>query len=728
MLARVAFTLAGQRGHRGGATVNPQDKRQFEALFAPTTIALIGASGDQSKHTSRPQRTLRKHGYQGTIIPINPNRDEVGGDKAYPSVLDVPGKVDHAFIMVPRNAVADAIAQCAEKGVAVATIFTDGFAETGDDGRRLQEDIVTTARNGGVRLLGPNCSGIYSSKPSVALSINAAVEKLDIVPGPLAIISQSGSMTGGLMSRGLGRGVGFSRIVSIGNECDLSVGEISEWLVEDPETGAILLFLETFRMAPRLAQAARRAVEAGKPIIAYKLGRSDVGRDLAASHTGAMAGGDEVANAFFRDNGILRVDCLETLFELPIMLRGQRPSKQHRVAVMTTTGGGAATVVDRLGTLGVDVVPPSETVVEKLALKGINIPTGRLTDLTLAGTKTEVYSAVAGALLGSDHCDLLVAIAGSSAQFQPEITVGPLVEADKNGKPLAVFIAPHARVGLDQLAEAGIAGFRTPETCADAVNAWSKWSTPIVRPVPDQKLVAAVQRTIDALEGRSPNEVDAGKVFEEIGVATAPTQVIHSADDTIGLKFPVVAKVLSADVPHKTDAGGVVLGIKDAAALPEAAKAILKGVGSKHPEAKIDGILVQQMERGGLAEVILGFRRDPEVGPIVVLGVGGILAEVYKDAAIRMAPTTLEEARSMIDEVKGLAVIRGYRGLPRGDCDALAQAVVSMSHLASIASIADAEINPLFVKPEGEGVVAVDGLIVLTNTETNGGPRSPHAH
>lgn len=690
------------------------DERQYQALFAPEAIALIGASGDERKHTSRPQRALRKHGYRGVILPINPGRSEVGGDKAYASLRDVPCQVDHAFIMVPRDAVPDAIAQCVEKRVPIATICTDGFAETGDEGLRIQQEILATARAGGVRLLGPNCSGIYTSKPSCALSINAAVEHLDIVPGPLAIISQSGSMTGGLMSRGLGRGVGFSKIVSIGNECDLSVGEIAEWLVDDPETGAILLFLETFRMSPRLAKAARRAVEAGKQVIAYKLGRSDVGRELAASHTGAMAGGDEVANAFFRANGILRVDCLETLFELPVMLAGHRPSQSHRVAIMTTTGGGGALVADRLGSLGVNVVAPSEAVVDKLAKQNIHIPRGLLTDLTLAGTKAEVYSAVASELLASDHCDMLVAVAGSSAQFQPEITVGSLVKADKHGKPLAVFIAPHAEAGLEQLAAAGIAGFRIPETCADAVNAWSNWVMPRDVPDPGAEVIARVTQAIAMLDGRSPNEADASVIFGQIGISTARAEVIREPGEAVGISFPVVAKILSADVPHKTDAGGVILKIADAASLRIAAGTILERVAAKHPEAQIDGILVQQMEAGSLAEVILGFRRDPEVGPIVVLGVGGVLAEVYKDAAIRLAPIAADDARAMIEEVKGLAVIRGYRGLPRGDCAALAAAIVSMSHLAAVESIAEAEVNPLFVKPEGEGVTAVDGLVILT--------------
>lgn len=689
------------------------DQRQFQALFAPEAVALIGASGDERKHTSRPQRALRKHGYEGVILPINPSRSEVGGDKAYPSLRDVPRPVDHAFIMVPRDAVREAIAQCAEKRVPVATICTDGFAETGEEGLRIQREILAMARAGGVRLLGPNCSGIYNSKPRCALSINAAVEQLDIVPGSLAIISQSGSMTGGLMSRGLARGVGFSKIVSIGNECDLSVGEIADWLVDDPETSAILLFLETFRMAPRLARAARRAIEAGKQIIAYKLGRSDVGRDLAASHTGAMAGGDQVANAFFRANGILRVDCMETLFELPVMVAKRRPSPSHRVAVMTTTGGGGALVADRLGSLGVDVVAPSEQVVDELARQNIAIPRGLLTDLTLAGTKAEVYSAVASELLASDHCDMLVAVAGSSAQFQPEITVGSLVRADKHGKPLAVFIAPHAQVGLDQLAEAGIAGFRTPETCADAVNAWCNWRMPNDAPPLDPDVIVQVEEAIARLGGRDPNEAEAGEIFSRIGLRTAPAQVIREPGEAVDLSFPVVAKVLSADIPHKTDAGGVVLRIADPAGLKEAAGAILERVAVNCPAARLDGVLVQEMQRGALAEVILGFRRDPEVGPIVVLGVGGILAEVYNDASIRLAPTTPDEARAMIEEVKGLAMIRGFRGLPKGDCDALTSAIVAMSRLAAVKTISEAEINPLFVKSEGEGVVAVDGLVIL---------------
>ena len=694
--------------------MNTSGKKLYDALFAPRTIALIGASGDPNKNTSRPQRILRKHGYAGKIVPVNRGRGEIFGEKAYPSLQEVPDAIDQAFIMVPADAVAEAVEQCAAKNVTVATIYSDGFAEAGPEGRRKQDAVLAIARAGGVRLLGPNCSGIFSSRPSYALSVNAVLERLEIKPGPLAVISQSGSMTGGLLSRGLGRGVGFSKAVSIGNECDLGVGEIADCIVDDPDTGAILLFLETIRDADRLARAARRAVAAGKPVIVYKLGRSEVGQALAASHTGAMAGADEVADAFFRANGIVRVDCLENLFELPALLAGQKPARRHRVAVMTTTGGGAALVVDRLGTLGVDVVAPTDKLIASLARRNISISRSRLTDLTLAGTKPEVYGAVIDELLASDHCDLVLAVAGSSAQFQPEIAIQPVIDADRRGKPLAVFIAPQADASLKLLADAGIAGFRTPESCADAIRAWTDWGMPVDTSAVDAARLDAAAQALAAITGKQPDEHDACRVFAALGIVQARTEIISGPDQGVDIGFPVAAKVLSADIPHKTDAGGVVLDIADAGQLADAARSILSRVKERHPDAKVSGILVQRMEKG-LAEVIVGFRRDPQVGPIVVLGVGGVLAEIYKDIAIRLAPVGIEDARAMIEQVRGLAVIRGYRGLPRGDCDALARAIAAMSQLAGLKGdpVAEAEINPLIVKREGEGVVAVDGLVVL---------------
>jgi acyl-CoA synthetase (NDP forming) len=685
------------------------------ALFSPRSIALIGASGDAAKNTSRPQRFLRKHGYTGRILPINRGRDELFGEKAYPDLRAITEPVDHAFIMVPAASVADAIAQCCEKKVPVATIFSDGFAETGAAGREQQERLVKLARASGVRLLGPNCIGLLDLHSHLVLSVNAVLEHAEIRAGATAIVSQSGSMMGALMSRGLGRGTGFSKLVSVGNESDLAVGEITEMLVDDADTRVILLFMETIRDAARLARAARRAFDAGKPVVVYKLGRSEVGVELASSHTGAMTGSDDMADAFFRANGMLRVEQLETLFELPALIAGQKPATRHRVAAMTTTGGGAATVVDRLGTLGVEVVAPTEAVVANLERSKIGISRARLTDLTLAGAKKEIYSGVLNELLASDHCDLVLAVVGSSAQYQPHIAIDPILEAARAGKPLAVFCAPQADASLALLSEHGIAGFRTPEACADAIRAWRDWSAPLLPPAPDARRLAAARASIGG--GKRLNELDACRTFAALGVPAVASETITTPEQPVRLEFPVVAKILSPDIAHKTDAGGVVIGIATADELKRAAATILQRVRTKHPGAKIGGVLVQRMEQG-LAEIILGYKHDAQVGPVVVLGVGGVLAEIYRDFAVRLAPVTEAEAARMIEEVKGLAVIRGYRGAPRGDTAVLVRAVAAFSQLAHLEpQVAEAEINPLIVKREGEGVVAVDGLLVLADNK-----------
>jgi acetate---CoA ligase (ADP-forming) len=687
------------------------------ALFAPQRVALVGASGDASKNTARPQRFMRKHGYTGTLLPINPGRSEILGEPAFASLAAVPGAIDHAFIMTPADTVLPLVQECVRLQVPLATIFSDGFAERGAEGRKLQDEIVAVARAGGVRLLGPNAIGVIDTHANSPLTCNAAFEGELLIRGNLGIVSQSGSMLGAVLSRAQARGFGFSRMVSVGNECDIGVGELADLMVDDPNTHAILLFLETFRDAPQLAAAARRANAAGKPVIAFKLGRSDIGRELAASHTGAMTGSDDTAGAFFRAHGIVRVDTLEGLLEAAQLLirfpPSQRPATaRRRVSVVTTTGGGAATVVDRLGLYGIEIAPPAPEVIAALAQKKIHVGDAPMIDLTLAGTKKEIYSAVLEALLTSDRCDAVLAVVGSSAQFHPQLAVEPIVGA-KPAKPLAAFIAPAGDASLELLRAGGVPAFRTPESCADAIRGYFDWQAPSQPPPRDTAALAATTSMLSRAGSTTLNERDATALFAALGIVAAASTVLTAADQPCGIDYPVVAKVLSRDVLHKTDAGGVVLGIADAARLKDAYGRILDNVHARYPAARIDGVLVQKMERG-LAEVIVGYRLDAQVGPVVIVGAGGTLAEIYKDYAIRCAPVDRDEAHRMIGEVKALATLRGYRGLPLGDLDALAQAIVAFSSLALLdtVTVSEAEINPLLVKGAGEGVVAVDGLLV----------------
>lgn len=690
---------------------NEKDRLELgRALFSPRTVALVGASADAAKLASRPQRVLRKHGFTGTIVPINPGRSEINGDKAYPDIKSVPQKIDHAFIMVPAKAVPGVIDDCAAAGVKAATIFSAGFAETGEEGRLIQQRMVETARAAGVRLIGPNCLGIANITGHTVLSANAVLESQELVPGSLSLVSQSGSMMGGIVSRAQERGLGFSKMVSVGNECDVGVGEIVDCMVDDPDTKCILLFLEAFRDAPRLGAAARRAFELGKPVIAFKLGRSAVGREIATTHTGAIAGADDVAEAFFRDHGILRVKTFEALFEAPQLVIGYRPPRGKRVAVFTGTGGAAAMVVDQLGLAGIEVVPPPKKVIDDMAAKGIQITDAPLTDMPMGRGDGPVYPTLIKAFYESDHCDVVVAVQGSTATQRPESVRERVLDAGRGPKPLASFLGPAANAGLLILQRGGAAGFRTPEACADAVRAYCEWRAPLQHPAVDAAQAAKLDAALKTVNAETLNERTAAQVLGTLGIPFAASQVVQNGSEAVSTGFPAVAKILSVDIPHKTEAGGVVLDIQDAAELKGAVDGMLTRIRSALPKAKLDGVLVQRMEKG-IAEVIVGFRRDRDAGPLVMVGVGGILAELSGGHALRLAPVSLDAAREMINEVKAFDVLRGYRNKPKGDLEALARVVQAMSNLACAANVEEAEINPLLVNTDG--VVAVDALLSL---------------
>jgi len=687
------------------------------ALFRPAAIALIGASGDPAKATARPQRFLEAHGYSGRIVPINPGRDEVLGVRAYPDIASAPGPIDHAFIMTPASQVPDIVAQCVSAGVKVATIYSDGFAERGEEGQSVQTRMVKTARAGGLRIVGPNSMGVIDLHAGAVMTVNAALEAREIVKGSIGVVSQSGTMLGALISRGNARGIGFSKLASIGNESDLGVAEVLAILVDDPDTNVIALFLETMRDPAALGVAARRAAAAGKPVIVYKLGRSNAGQAMALAHSGAIAGDDAAVSAFLRHHGMIRVNQFEALFELAPLVARYRPPGGKRVAVLTTTGGGAATVVDLLGARGIDLVTAPEPLRERLAPMGITLGTGPVIDVTMAGTRREVYLPAIEELLDSPACDLVVAVVGSSAQFHAEAAVEPIAASKTSQKPLVSFLVPQADASLRLLAESGIAAFRTPEGCAEAVAAFLDWHAPSEIPgKPPGNSLRSAEELLSRVRGKVMDEWSARAVFQALGVSVAPAQLVTEDMPSSEVGFPIAVKVVSPDIGHKTEAGGVALGIADDRELARVIAKMRARLGLSHPGARINGFMVQRMVEG-LAEVLVGYRNTAEAGPIVTLAPGGTLAELYEDASIRVAPVDTATAHAMIDEVRGLAPVRGYRGMPKGDLSALAHAVVAVSNLATIEGssrpVSEAEINPLIVREHGEGVVAVDALIVL---------------
>ena len=655
------------------------------ALFTPRRIALVGASSDPTRLTARAQIYLRRHGFTGELFPVNPRAATVLNEPAYPNLRDIPGDIDLAYVLVGTQHVEAAIADCAAHGVKVACVLADGFAETGPDGVALQHRIVETARDGGVRLLGPNSMGVINLPAHTACSVNAVLEAEALPAGRWSLVSHSGSMMGTIASRAAGRGCGFAKMIGTGNEADLTAGEIADLLVDDPDTDAILLFLETIRRPDLFERAASRAHAAGKPIVAYKLGRSEAAAQLATTHTGALAGSDAAADAFFRAIGIVRVDQIETLLEIPPLLLGRKPpTSPHRaVRIVTTTGGGGAMVVDRLGLS--------------------DIATAHMLDTTLAGASKEFVANALNAARDAEDADIAIAVIGSSAQFRPHEGVAGVIAA--TGKhPICAFLVPQADAALRLLNEAGIAAFRTPEACADAVRAYLEWRAP------HPKVSAGDVSGASKLLARAGDEPGARAVFAALGVADGAVRIDPDAPPP--LAYPVALKAVSAATAHKTEDGAVALNVADATALRAAADAMRARLGDR-----ITGFIVQPMAKG-VGEAILGYRRDPLVGPIVALGAGGVLAEVYRDVVLRLAPVNEAEAMAMIAEVKGLAPARGYRGMPKGDLPALAKAVVAVSRLAALPNVTEAEINPLIVLPEGQGVVMADALLSSHNPMT----------
>jgi acyl-CoA synthetase (NDP forming) len=678
-----------------------------EALFAPKSVAIVGQSNHASKTAGRPLKFLLQMGYAGRIYPINPGRDSVLGHRAWPSLAALPEAPDHAYIVTPTDAALDAVEECGRLGVKAATVLADGFTEAGAQGdqrvTRLREICAAT----GIRVVGPSSHGIVDLRTRAMLTANAAFDETDLPAGRIFAASHSGSMIGSLLSRGKARGIHFAGLVSVGNEVDLSLGEICEATLDDPGIDGYILFLETMRNAAALRRFALAAHQRGKPILAYKLGRSEAARELAVSHTGALAGEDDVADAFLADCGIARVDTLDGLIEgLPLMLRlPATPSRRATVGVVTTTGGGATMAVDPLSSRGIAIEPPSADTLARFKAAGIDVKPARIVDVTLAGTRYDVMKAALDILTTAPEYDLILAAIGSSARFHPELAVKPILDCAGAAKPLAAYLVPDAPEALAMLSAAGVPNFRTPEACADAIAAALRRRAP--RPLPER-----AARPIPG-DGRILDELEAGALIERLGIPRAPAVALDVAISKVpSLPFPhpVVVKALSAEIAHKTEAGGVVLGVADDAALLAAIKQICANVAQRRPNTRVERVLVQPMV-SGIGEALIGYRVDPAAGPLVMVAAGGILTELYRDRSLRVAPVDLATANDMIAEVRGLQALAGFRGRPKGDLDALAAAIVALSQLAADPSVAEAEINPLIVC--ADGVVAVDALVKL---------------
>lgn len=673
--------------------------RLSDLLFAPRAVAIVGASADPAKASSRPLRFLRANGYSGRILPVNRRGGRIDGTPVAASVADLPEVPDHAFVVLGRDAALEALADCVALGVPVVSILADGFGDAGAAGAERQARLAAILAGSRTRLLGPNCMGLANPSSGLALTANASFAKIARHPGGFMMAAQSGSMIGTLLSRGGARGIGFSRMIATGNEADLDAAEVCMACVDDPQVTGFLLFLETIRSAVNLSALAHAAQAAGKPVIAFKTGRSRIGQELALTHTGAMMGADDLADACLRDLGIARVRNLEALFEATLLFVRKGGTGRRRVGMLTTTGGGAALVADQLGVLGVDVVPAGAESRAALRSAGIDGHEAPITDLTLAGTRPEVLETALGILTRDRGYDLLVVVLGSSAAAEPERMMPPLLAHADGAMPLAVFLVPEAPRALAMCASAGVAAFRTPESCADAVAAW------IARREPRLSVAGSPMRGAS----RALTETASLERIEALGISGVPRIEISTDESPVPppFGFPVVAKAVVPGLAHKSDAGGVVLNVRDGAELGRALSRIRADV---RAATGLDVTRVQiARQMTPLAELLIGYRIDPVFGPVIMISQGGVAAELAPERSIRLAPVDLATARDMIDGLSLSRQLRGYRHVPAGDLEGVAEAVVRLSDPG--ADVREVEINPLCVTPEG--AFALDGLMVL---------------
>ncbi len=674
----------------------------LETLLRPRSVAVIGASTDLTKTGGRPVGYLLRHGFAGEVWPVNPRATEIAGLRCYPDIASLPGAPDVAIILVAPERAEAAVRELSARGCKAAIVLAGGFAETGEDGAAKQSALKRAA--GAMRLLGPNTIGLVNLTDRIVLSASGALEFEDLPSGGLSVVSQSGGILGALLSRGAAAGIGFASLIATGNEGDIEVAEVLDHLVDDPATTAIALYLEGIRNPAAFRAAARRAAAAGKPVIVFKVGRSEAGALAAVSHTGAMAGSDRMHDAFFAGLGVLRVDRFSDLLEVSAALAEGRRAAGFRVAVLTSTGGAGALIADAVGLAGGTLPVPDAAASARIGALIGDAVTSNPVDVTLAGLRPDLFRGAIAALLESPGYDALVVVVGSSALAQPTLVAEAILDArGASPKPVIAYVSPHAPHIAANLNARGVPASVTPEGIAAILSALSRPAR--IPPTP-----APVQAMPDLAPGPM-DEAEAKRLFSRFGVTPAREAVAATPAEAAlaaqGLGPRLVVKILARDIAHKSELGGVVLNVA-----PEAVEATAAALLSRIPGA--EGVLVQEQVRGGV-EMILGLMRDEQLGTAILLGAGGTAAEVFGDTVLRMLPITRDDARGMVASLKAHRLLAGFRGAPPADGDALVEAILGFAAMGEALGerLLEAEINPLFVLPVGQGVRAADGVAVL---------------
>jgi len=683
-------------------------------LLNPKSVAVIGASEDQTKFGGRLYKTLIRHGYKGTIYPINPGRQSLFDIKTFPDIVAVPDVLDMVIMALPTEKIKNEIKKCAEKGVKCAIIITSKFSDAGPEGAALENEIVQIARRSNMRLIGPNCLGLISPANELVLCSSPALNVDHLIKSPIGFISQSGALMGTLFDKAHSQGIGFSHCFSIGNQADLELCDFLEMLIHDKQTSVICTYIEGVKSPQRFVELAALARKLNKPILAVKAGKTEEGSKAAFSHTASMAGDYATLEAICKSQNVILMDDPMAMFLLALSMSRFPGKKIDNVTVVTTSGGGGALSADRL----------SEA---KLALSEFSEQTrAQLTDyfstgqahnpIDLGGRRHDVLDSdaiseiTAGIVLADEHVDVGLFVL-TTAPSVLDTTDRLLAGAKTTQKPFLVVMLPGqaADSARQLLISQRIPFTNTLREAVDALSAWQSWSQYVE---PDEITIPEGLPEIGSYRG-TMNEADSKQLLAAFGLPVNrdafASDIVSALALSESVGFPLVAKVVSAQIVHKSDVGGVVLDIQSITQLEQVLTTMLEGIRQTLPSAEIDGFSLQSMEHGEL-ELIIGARNDPQFGPQVIVGSGGILVELLKDMVILPAPVSADTARRALESLKIAILFKQYRGRMALDVAAVAQAIHRLSLLAARLTDLDfeIEINPLKVRLDGQGCVAVD--------------------
>ncbi|MCK4356695.1 acetate--CoA ligase family protein [Candidatus Bipolaricaulota bacterium] len=699
-------------------------KTDIDYLFEPRSVAVIGASQNKTKIGYRIVENIVSHGYQGEIYPVNPKGDEVLGKKIYPDLFRIPGEVDLAVIAIPAKHVFDAVKDCAEKDVKHLAIITSGFSEVGKPEEEKQ--IVRYAREHGMRVLGPNIFGIYSA----AVSLDATFGPGGILPGHVAIVTQSGALGIAMIGKTAAESLGLSALVSVGNKSDIDESDLLEYLAHDEATQVILLYIEGVKGGDRLVDTLTK-VTREKHVIVIKSGRSKRGAMAAASHTGSLAGADEIFDSVMRQCGVLRAESVQEAFNWARFL-ADSPLPRGKEAVIITNGGGIGVMAtDACEKYGVALYDDQKTLKETFS--GVMPDFGSSknpVDLTGQATVQDYEDAIE-AMLASEEMHATLALYCETALFDTEEFARLLkkeYERYRGRKPIVFSLFGGAKVEaiIRKLRNEGIPVF---SDIYDAVSclgvlyrSWERLNAPVEKDEEIEIDVAAVERLLDRArrdDRRFLLADEAQQMAKVLGLSMPQSIIAHALDEAVQaaekIGYPVVMKVVSKDIIHKSDAGGVALDLLNEGEVIDAYQAIMRSCRAYRKDALIEGIEVMEMVRPGV-ETIIGARQDGSFGPIVMFGLGGIYVEVMKDVAFRAAPIGHKEAYDMVADIRAYPLLLGVRGEKRKDIDGIVEVVIRLSNLIDrCRDITDIEINPLVVYDHGDGVKAVDVRILFKN-------------